>query len=352
MLIASCGECLFGEQTSILEEASPLMICKRCAPAPRPDVRLVYWSTMAVGQWCGEFKPRKRGEWKFPAEEDPPWYPDGLPIARTAQEPGISPDEAGRRSRAFAREVWPVGLPAPYWAHEGHCPRSNPADINRPRCLCNEPDGLQGAPKESAEEEAVIDAIAAYAAESASATPTIVLAGRHKSSCPLADVAKWTDEPPPSCSCGVTVADPPASETVAEAHKRECEFCATTPEHLLCGPLYDKPTVREYLRLHGHALPGGSAFHEDWCSMGLDNRTIATVCTCDGPAEQALEVETVWTDVDPKDPKTWPERWVLYWVMLAGETEPEREPVRRQEFEWPAEEVVRWAPAAPPKHNR
>ena len=281
MQVANCEACVFGEEPE--ERQETVVRCKRYAPAPTTMDGVPHWRTVDKFQWCGEFNPKDGQAFRFPTEEEPPWFPDGVPGTGraviqssatwrdtvSAIRGGSSPKiRAAHRARGESQRN-------DAWAHEPGCPVLShyPYDqdpvhdlttvvyVPPPEpCICDaesedEPDmeafspGLRVAVrnllKAGRDNRARADQVRA---RQGLLDPTAIKEAQSKND----DI--WAAS---------TSIEPGA--TSAEDHKRECAFCANTPEHLLSGPGYNKRAVREYLRVHEREIPVGPAFHDDSC---------------------------------------------------------------------------------------
>lgn len=68
VLTANCGDCVFTEY-GVIEVGN--MPCFKHAPGRDESCwpGLGVWPLVHSLQWCGDFKPRKKGAWRFPTEE-------------------------------------------------------------------------------------------------------------------------------------------------------------------------------------------------------------------------------------------------------------------------------------------
>ncbi len=149
MLVASCGECVFRRgEIRCVRFPEMVKIIEHCqADDGQPD------------HWCGEFKPRKRGEWKFPTADPRPdlldsdalasldeaqrkidavWAGDAQDVSDLGSDlhgPKFDPAAVREYARRTGRDV-PLG---PHF-HEEHCPMSRETGA-RPMtgCACDLP---------------------------------------------------------------------------------------------------------------------------------------------------------------------------------------------------------------------
>ncbi len=282
MLVASCGECVYYTGETGWAD------CRIGRPAAQekpgqPGV----WPLVLDTGYCGEFKPRKRGEWRFPTAE-----PHRDLLGPDAQ---ALIDEAQRKIEAIWHDAL-GGAPdqgSVTWRDTVSKVREGTTPLTRAR---------HRAQGESVRNDA-------WAHEEG--CPVLVHYPYDQD--PIRDLTTVAYVPPPApCTC-----DDPEEEPRRGIKVSGCEFHAgpdgipitATPaeeepentsvgdaqdvsdlESDLHGPGFDPAAVREYARRTGCDVPLGHAFHKEHCPMSRETGARSmTGCACDLPVKRKIK---------------------------------------------------------------